>query len=400
LPNRHRRGTSNSVTGAGRRDARRQPEPGRALVRPEIEGPPPRRRARFFYLTAGVAAGIVVAVAIAFAVHLHAERQARRLPADVQTIDRSRPGAYRHTVQLISGDPAYRGPIDPGGASGPFQEIQTDARGRIIKVVSRRGSETVSARLYQFAGAEPLPNEYQDVRDGASLRRSRLDRDPSGRITRFEFFTAGGGEPTGLTVRSYGPVNVESREYSATGQEIAHYVDSYAENGILIHRFWYRDGSFHDEIEFDEHTGHWTSLKHFDHGQFLGGITYAYDADGALIRDTIYDRDMRWSKTRGYRDGLWISERFKLPDGVEQEATFTYDDERRQRQARLVRGDQLICVFRYVRREDGRLRTTLAHGPRGELFAEYPDRFVYKVERSGQPLEGHGGVIRRTQSWW
>jgi hypothetical protein len=399
LRDRHRRGSSNSVTGAGRRDAQRRPEPGPGFVRPEIEGPPPRRRARFFYLTAGVAAGIVVTVAVAVAVYLHAERQARRLPADVQTIDRSRPGAYRHTVQLISGDPAYRGQIDPGRASGPFHEIQTDASGRITKVVSRRGSETVSARLYQFAAAEPLPNEYQDVGDGASPRRVRLDRDPSGRITLFEF-SAGGGKPTGLTVRSYGPVSVESREYSAMGQEIAHYVDSYAENGILIHRLWYRSGSFHDEIEFDENTGHWTALKHFDHDQFLGGITYAYDADGALIRDTIYDRDMKWSKTRGYRDGLWISERFKLPDGVEQEATFTYDGERRQSQARLVRSDQLICVFRYVRRGDGRLRTTLAYGPLGELFAEYPDRFVYKVERNGEALEGHGGVIHRTQSWW
>src|SRR5437762_9584167 len=55
----------------------------------------------------------------------------------------------------------------------------------------------------------------------------------------------------------------------------------------------------------------------------------------------------------------------------------------------------IFCRFTYDRLADGTATRTLAFGPDGALWAEYPDMEVVDVRQNGHPINGRPAIINK-----
>jgi hypothetical protein len=82
------------------------------------------------------------------------------------------------------------------------------------------------------------------------------------------------------------------------------------------------------------------------------------------------------------------------------ELRYSYDERRRVKETMLLYNDMLVCRFTYDRLADGTAKRTLAFGPDGALWAEYPDMEVVDVRQNGHPINGRPAIINRAGNWY
>lgn len=126
-----------------------------------------------------------------------------------------------------------------------------------------------------------------------------------------------------------------------------------------------------------------------------------HDANGILIREDFYTADGKWFGTSEYSKGLEKRRFYEFTDGERQETRIDYDNKGFPKSSAFSINQQLICTFRFDLSSSGEPKRTLAIGPNGELYAEYPDNIVHEVNRDGRPpIKIHGSLIYKKGRWW
>ncbi|HEV2494337.1 MAG TPA: hypothetical protein VG204_14825 [Terriglobia bacterium] len=304
---------------------------------------------------------------------------------------------YRYALSLRSQETTYSVEV-PEGAHGHHFEVETDAQGRIVRAASIRYGQKEGEILYHFAGDSKLADGYETYRAGEKTGRTEIQRNAHGDWVRADSFTVAGTR-TGYTVYSYGPDSVEVTSYMADGKPTQVWINSYSAKGTLTGGIEYPnpvDGGFHVDVNYDESTGLKKTRRQIRDGNVENSGTFTYDADGEEIRQDAFNASGQWFAAGEYRDGLVTRRLYHFG----KELHYAYDDQRRLKETKLLLNDALVCRFVYERLADGTVKRTLALGPDGTLWAEYPDQEIWEVDNFGQPISGKSVVMHKAGRWY
>jgi hypothetical protein len=286
----------------------------------------------------------------------------------------------------------------PADARGRHHRVETDSRGRIIHDAVIRDGQSVSERVFSFEGDNVAADGYETLTRSEKTGRVRIQRNADGNRAREDYFTTA-GVLTGYTLYSYLPDSVEAASYSADGKKRAVTVSSYSANGILTRAITYsnpEDQTFHVNADFDERTGLRKGSTQYEGGNLSSSGLFNYDDDGDLVRQDVFDPAGNWFAAAELVDGLTTKRLYESS----KELRYSYDERRRVKETELFYNEMLVCRFTYDRLPDGTAKRTLAFGPDGALWAEYPDMEIVDVRQNGHPINGKAAIINRAGNWY
>ena len=304
---------------------------------------------------------------------------------------------YRYELLTRSQESRYVTEVQ-AGVSGRHHAVETDAQGRITRDAVIRDGKRVSERVYSFVSDAKTPSEYDTFTGSEKTGHVTIQRNASGERTREDYFTVGGA-PTGYTLYCYGADSVEAISYTNDGKKRAVNVSFYSPQELLTRSINYSnpdDRSFHVDSDFDDRTGLRKGTTQFEGGSLSNSGLFNYDDDGDLVRQDIFDPAGHWFAAAELVDGLTTK---RLYDSSK-ELRYNYDDRRRVKETTLFYNEMLVCRFTYERLPDGTATRTLAFGPDGALWAEYPDMEVVDVRQNGHPINGRPAIINKTGNWY
>jgi hypothetical protein len=308
---------------------------------------------------------------------------------------------YRHVISTKIGDDEYRDEVpNCDKASGGYAKVERDTQNRIVSVTGLRDGKVTGKTRNKYAGTAALPYGDEDWQDGELKGTTHYERNATGLTTRAESRTAQ-GVLTGYTVYSDTPEYLEFFSYGSDGNRTGHGREYYSPQGLLIRSISYmgQDSGYIDKL-WDEQTGLALSAKQFKNGNLLYTDKYSYGPEGDLVRMDGYRTDGTWFAADEYQHGLRSKRIYKMANGANKEIRYTYDEKRWLAKAEVVYQDKLICALKYDRAEDGTVRRTLAVGPDGSLWAEYPAPAVFDIESSGSAVNRTDGTIHHSGNWW
>ena len=311
--------------------------------------------------------------------------------------------SYRYQLSTRSQESAFAGEISPGArVGGQIYEVETDAQGRRIRVSVLRNGQKLSETIYRFAGNAKLPSEYDDIEAGEKTGLGRIQRNEAGQRNREDFFTAG-GTLTGYDVYFYGhPPLVEITGFTADGKKKNSFVFDPTSRDTLKTIVRYSnptDATYHTDSVIDENTG-LVQTRSQSHQTIVNTQALTYDSDGDLTRTDFYDANHIWYVGDEFNNGLRIKRIYKM------EAARGRCDNAWRRKRWLKRSavvyikDVLVCRLVVDRLPDGTAKRTLALGPDGVLWAEYPNLGIADINQNGQPANGQTSIIHKTGNWW
>lgn len=308
---------------------------------------------------------------------------------------------YHYSLDTISGDPLFADEISNGARElGRVFEVETDADGRTLRVATFRDGRKTEETFYTFLGNAKTWNGYRHYTAGEMTGKGELQRNAQGYPSRLNNFTAEGSLTSYLTA-TYVPHKVEWKTYSSTGKLISHTANWYSDRGVQIRFFDYYENGTYSEWEVDQNTGQSRWRKQYGpDGKREVWVTYEYDRNGEVIRNDLYDSNETWYGAKEYLQGLITREIYAFANGSSEEIRTTYDSKRWAHEAKFSINGKLICTFTYERLPDGTVRRTLALGPGGDLWAEYPDQYVNKINRNGEDIDGRKSIIYKNGDWW
>ena len=333
---------------------------------------------------------IVVAIVLALLAFIPA--QAR---ADVQF--------YRYWLDTYQpGLEKFTGPIrSPKDAGGTIYQVERDARGRVVHVTTIRSGKKLGETLYQFSGTSKLPSGYRYFEGGALSSMARYQRDAQGFIARKNYLTAQ-GDLTGYALWVHSPSQITWTNYSASGAVTSRGTSYYAANGVLNRSREYPTESSvrYYEYQYDGSTGQIIQSNKVEDGKVVLNKRYTHDSNGDRVRTDLFDPAGKPYGWEEYSGGLLRRKVYNFADGNSEELLSTYDSKRNLLNTTLAWNGKLVCTFTYDRLANGTVKRTLATGPNGYLWAEYPDSEVTDVTRDGQPVDKGLSKIYKTGNWF
>jgi hypothetical protein len=304
---------------------------------------------------------------------------------------------YRYELLTRAQDSTYVNEV-PANARGRHHAVETDAQGRIVRDAVIRDGQKISERVYSFAANDKLASEYDTFTGSEKTGRVKIQRNAGGDRTREDYFTVS-GVSTGYTLLSYGADSVEATSYTVEGKKRSVNVSFYSPKDILTRAITYsnpEDQSFHVDADFDDRTGLRKGSTQFEGGNLTNSGLFNYDDDGDLVRQDVFDPAGRWFAAAELVNGLTTK---RLYDSSK-ELRYSYDERRRVKETTLFYNEMMVCRFTYERLPDGTAKRTLAYGPDGALWAEYPDMEVVDVRQNGHPINGRPAIINKTGNWY
>lgn len=304
---------------------------------------------------------------------------------------------YRYELLTRAQESTYVGEV-PSNVRGRHHAVETDAQGHVTRTVVIRDGQEVSQRVYSFVPDGKAASEYETFTGSEKTGRVRIQRNADGGRTREDDFTVNGAL-TGYTLYSYRADSVEATSYTSDGKKRAVNVSFYSPNDILTRAITYSnpdDQSFHVDSDFDDRTGLRKGSTQFEGGTLSNSGLFDYDDDGDLVRQDVFDAAGRWFAAAELADGLTTK---RLYDSSK-ELRYRYDERRRVKETTLFYNDMLVCRFTYDRLPDGTAKRTLAFGPDGTLWAEYPDMEIVDVRQNGHPINGRPAIVNRAGNWY
>jgi len=304
---------------------------------------------------------------------------------------------YRYELLTRGQDSTYTTEVSPE-ARGRHHAIETDAQGRVTQDAVIRDGQKISGRVYSFAPDGRAASQYETFAGAEKTGRVQIQRNASGGRTREDYFTVNGAL-TGYTLYIYSTDSVEATSYTSDGKKRSVNVSFYSPKDILIRAISYSnpdDQRFHVDLDFDDRTGLRKGSMQFEDGNLSNSGLFNYDDDGDLVRQDIYDPAGRWFAAAELANGLTTK---RLYDSSK-ELRYSYDERRRVKETTLFYNEMLVCRFSYERLPDGTATRTLAFGPDGALWAEYPDMEVVDVRQNGHPINGKPAIINKAGNWY
>ena len=308
---------------------------------------------------------------------------------------------YRYTLDSRSQDPIYVQEVPPT-VSGQHVTVERDARGRLMRATVVRNGKTNGRTVYQFDPGKPFATGYEWFTGDELAGRVAIQRNPNGDRAREDDFTVT-GTLTGYTVYAYRSDTVEESDYTGAGKLTTVSVETYSTQGRRLSRVAYtnpEDRTSHIDTQYDENTGQARTRKQFRSAAVVNTRSFVYNADGDLIREDGYSPSGEPYVFREFAEGLEVRRAYKSGDQITQEYRYSFDENRWRKEADLYSKGVLVCRFTYDRLSDGTVKRTIATGPGGELWAEYPDNDVIDVRQDGQAQNGRAAVIHKTGNWF
>jgi len=309
--------------------------------------------------------------------------------------------SYRYELSLRSGDSRYAGEISTGeGSVGPRFDVATDKSGRILAVTSYENGNKTQQLIFHSEAESPWPISVDVYRGGELTSRTRIERNSGGESTRIEYLTVRGERVADVT-RVYSAGHVDWTKHNTQGQPIAHGTNFFSSEGVKIRAVEYLDDTTTIEIDLDPTTGLELVKKTLVNGEVKSTSRFTHDANGSLVHQDTYNSKNELYGTAEYQEGLRVRETYKSTSGRAAELLLSYDSTRLATQARFSVNEKFVCTFKFDRSSDGGLKRTLAFGPGGDLYAEYPDHYVDRVHRDGSPFSQiKGTIIYKKGDWW
>ena len=306
---------------------------------------------------------------------------------------------YRYETVERSGEPKFVVELPfTSFPSGPWYEVERDSLSRLVRVAGMRGATKENEVVCRYLGKSSFPSSADIYRFGEHTGLLKFQRDENGYRTRIDTFTAN-GELTGYLVRSYTREGVDEIHYSASGKIVIRFFYYYSDKDVLTHYCRYA-GSACYEYFLDPATGVVNSLKKFKKDELVATSVYTHDKNGEMTREDVFNPNGTPFGFMEYSQGLIISKHFELNNGTTEESTINYDKMRRADKAEFYVNGKFICKFVYDYLSDGTVKRTIALGPKGDIWAEYPNREVNQVEKDGQASDSNGAILHRTGDWW
>ncbi|HEX5212792.1 MAG TPA: hypothetical protein VFW22_13790 [Pseudolabrys sp.] len=309
---------------------------------------------------------------------------------------------YRDNLTVVTAPPDKYVIEVPQAAAmhGGYFKVTTDDGGRIIRIIFLVDGKVASDTAYTYAGGAKLPSESQSYKQGTPTGTAKFTRDASGRTIRIDYLTAQ-GSPTGYTETKYVAGHAESTNYTPDGHRRWHRERYFNADGVMIKQATQSEGSTaRRETTYDPQRGLEKSSAQFRDDQLQVSIVSAYNDDDDLVRQDLYNAKGTWYGAKIYERNLLVKELYKFTDGGTAEVSIKYDANRWIERARFTHNDRLICNFVHEHLPDGTTKRTIALGPDGSLWAEYPNLSVVEVDRNGHPPNSTAGIIHKTGNWW
>ncbi len=307
---------------------------------------------------------------------------------------------YRYVLAMRSQENKFAGEISPvAKAGGTVYQVQKDARGRVTKVSRLRNGKKLSDTVYIYKLNEKLPSSVEQYREGEKTGVTKIQRDEAGNRIREDHFTAD-GTLTSYEVYTYSSESVDDQLYTAEGKSKGFSKLYYSANDSLVRQVRHLpvEPPAILDFEYNDATGMTKARSQFNDGKLTSTASYTYSGDGDLIREDVYDPDHTWFLADEFGDNLRVKRIYKVEGGT-RELRYTYDAKRWVKETMLYNKDVYICRFIYDRFPDGTAKRTLAMGPDGELWAEYPDASVVDVKQNGEALVGKS-ILHKQGNWW
>ncbi len=309
---------------------------------------------------------------------------------------------YRDTISTRLGTPPrYLGEVPASAAmQGGYFKVETDARGRVLRATFLEDGKPASDDVFIYPGAARLPDHARHFVNGALTGVTAFTRDADGQPTRIDFSTDQ-GVLTGYTTNTYFADHSDGANFAPDGTRKSHWQAYYSSDGAEIRELAYQEqGDAYTENQYDPARGIQTSSKRYMNGQMRIAYNNTYDADDDLIRQDLYDENNKWYGAKIYEHNLQTKALFKFLSGETREIRYTYDQRRWATSTQQYEGDVLICTFLFERLPDGTIKRTIAQGPDGSLWAEYPNLMVVQVTKDGHPPNSTAGDIHKVGDWW
>jgi len=309
---------------------------------------------------------------------------------------------YRDDVNVRTGPPnRYVIEVPPQAAThGGYFKVTSDEKGRVTRVSFLVDGKPTGETVYEYSGATSLPQATESYKQGVLTGRSKITRDAAGQTTRIDFFTAQGAL-TGYTLTKWVAGHAERTNFTPDGERRWQSKEYFSSEGVLTRSITQGAGSnSYNESIYDTARGVVKSAKQFTNGQLQISYVNTYDDDDDLIRQDLYSDKGTWYGAKVYEHSLLTKKLYKFSSGHTQETQIKYDAKRWAESAQMYVDGKLICTFLFEHLPDGTTKRTVAQGPDGALLAEYPDRYVDEVDRTGHPPNSTTGIIHKAGNWW
>jgi hypothetical protein len=308
---------------------------------------------------------------------------------------------YRYALDMRTGDTVYVEPLEPAVVKGRRYRVETDGGDRVVRVAIFVDVHQVAEVVYHLAPGRPWPTGYDYwAADGEQTVTVKIQRDEHGQRIRQDFFLLDGRLANYRTRLDQGD-DVEGLSYTGEGRLQARTRYSYSAQGILTRSRWYPAGpSTYYDTTFDERTGLSMGRRKYHHGVLEGSSSQVYDTGGLLTRSIDYTATGRAFGVTEYTDGLKREALYDTPVG-EHAVRFSHDARRRTTETRHSLNGRPLYTLVYERLANGRVVRSIALGPKGDVWAEYPDLYVEQVERNGEAVDRPGAaIIYKKGPWW
>jgi len=191
-------------------------------------------------------------------------------------------------------------------------------------------------------------------------------------------------------------------QYSATGQPEGRTLLVYTDEDVLLRSRWFPSAApTHYDTRFDPRTGLVKGRQKIHLGVLDSSSREIHDSGGLVLRSIHYDAAGRRYGVTDFAEGLKIVTRVDFADGSSLEVRFSHDEKRRTREARYAYNGRPVFTLIYERLPNGRVVRTVARGPGGNVWAEYPGVYVEYVDRNGEAIDRPGVArIHRKEPWW
>ncbi len=312
--------------------------------------------------------------------------------------------SYRYVLLVRPGEVnRYAGELaNAANDPGRHFDVETDAQGRVTNIAIVRAGKTMSELRLHYSGSTSLLTGFDTFTNGEQTQAARIQRNTEGEAIRQDQMTAQ-GVLAGYEVFTQASGCVDVVGYSGGDQKTGHAFHCYSVSGVenRVRRYELGNENVYIEAEYDEKTGLMRSCKQFNGDKLVRNVVPAYDANADVVRNDVYDAEGKWFSSDEFTDGLRTKRLYKFSNGGTQEIRYTYDEKRWLEESQVYANNKFICRLTYDILPNGTVKRTLAQGPEGDLWAEYPNRFVTDIDHTGQPSgAGTGAVFYRQGNWW
>jgi len=283
---------------------------------------------------------------------------------------------------------------------GGYIKVETDAEDRIVRTTFLWDGQPVNSDVLSYSGAARLPDQNHHFTGGVLTGVNVFTRDADGQIIRVDSYTDQ-GVLTGYSTGAFFADHADGATFTPEGVRKSHGQAYFSPDGAVIRRLNYiEEGDSYTEEQYDPARGLVTSMKKYVDGKLRIIRLDTYDADDDLIRQDIYDENNIWYGAEFYDRNLLTKIQYKFASGDTEEIRYSYDQRRWATSTQQFEAGVLICTFLFERFPNGTIKRTIAHGPDGSLWAEYPNLMVSQVTKSGHPPNSTAGVIYKGGDWW